>query len=541
MIGGETLEYTCIIIEKDRLVFSYKSKYVHNENIIDTLIYDKQYLKVNIEETSTLINKILKNKKINAKEVLINNFDLLSLSLSILKDIQQIEKIIIKENKILNFDICNKIMQNKNIKELECYDLAENMLDELEKMDINVYLRTEILNISNFVFSNKLNLYDDIYYRERVFFDKDIDNKDITGFIKFCEINEHLNQIDIYGNFTIEHLKEIIQALIDNNLSNVDINIYPEVIGINKINDIVSELKKLNKKTKKKNGIKISSKYTNHYKKENYLKQVNFYNFKTAITMIIVIVSIELIYMGFYIYRTYKDIDNIKSLNSEGNVVILEENEVIDTKEEEVVESESNTTDSNTDNNSTSPLVQDFSKLIEINPDTVGWLTVNNTKVDYPIVKTVNNDYYLNKNFYKRTTAAGWLFMDYRNNIDTLSKNTIIYGHSAVKNSLMFTTLKTAINEDWYKNPDNQIITFNTLYSNMKWQIFSIYATEPTFNYIDTDFFNKKSFEDFIKKIKDKSVYDFGVDVNASDNILTLSTCYENGTKRLAVHAKLIK
>ncbi len=533
------MEYICIIIEKHRLVFSYKSRYVHNENIIDTLIYDKQYLKSNITETQELIKKIIKEKKIDISEALINQFDILSISLNILNDIDKVRKLIIKDNRILNFDICKKLLENKYIKEIECYDLAENMLNELEKNDVNVYLRTEILNISNFVFSNKLNLYDDIYYRERVFFDRDIDNKDVTGFVKFCEINEYLKQVDIYGKFTISQLKEIIQALIDNNLNNVDINIYPEVIGIDKVNEIVGELKKLNKKTKKSKGIKITSRYTNLYKKKNYLKQVNFYNFKTAIGMIIAIVVIELSYMGFYIYRTYRDIDKVKDMNPNKNVVVVEENKVVDTGEQEVVETEEDIENNNTQ--TSEPLVQDFSKLTEINPDTVGWLTVNNTKVDYPIVKSVNNDYYLNKNFYKRTTAAGWLFMDYRNNIDTLSKNTIIYGHSAVKNSLMFTTLKTAIEESWYTKPENQIITFNTLNANMKWQIFSIYATEPSFNYIDTNFLNDRSFNDFIAKIKGRSVHNFGVNVDASDNILTLTTCYENGNKRLVIHAKLIK
>ena len=73
---------------------------------------------------------------------------------------------------------------------------------------------------------------------------------------------------------------------------------------------------------------------------------------------------------------------------------------------------------------------QVFDKLLTINPDTVGWLTVNNTKINYPVVKGKDNDYYLKRDYNQNKNSMGWIYMDYRNSINILSQNTIIYGHN---------------------------------------------------------------------------------------------------------------
>ena len=71
----------------------------------------------------------------------------------------------------------------------------------------------------------------------------------------------------------------------------------------------------------------------------------------------------------------------------------------------------------------------DFSKLLEINSDTKGWLQVSGTNINYPFVQTIDNDYYLKRDFNKEYNSAGWVYLDYRNNINELDKNTIIYAH----------------------------------------------------------------------------------------------------------------
>ena len=529
------------IVEIDKLIFSYDLNDIKKEDIIRKLIYDKIYLKNNIELTTATINEILKDKNIN--EVIINNYELIDITLEIIKNVEQIDKLIIKENKILNYDICEKIISINHIKFLECYHVAESMLDDFKDKNIDVFLRSENFSLSNFVSTNRLNTYNDVYLKKLVVFKNKITSNDLKDFQKFCEINEYITEINILGNFKLNDLKFITSSLVKNNLNNVLINIYPESIGLEEVGYIYTDLKKLGKNLKKENGIIINTRFSDNYKKSNYIRQLNFYNFKMAITLIIMIVSFELIYIGYNMYENTKDVNNIQELNP-GNVVIIEENIVIEDDEEPIVNSEHEETNNNQDTNiiPTPALTQDFSKLLEINPDTVGWLTVNNTKIDYPVVKSVNNKYYLNKSFYKKNSIAGWIYMDYRNSIDHLDQNTIIYGHSGIKNSTMFTTLNQIMKQSWLNNYSNHIITFNTLNVSMKWQIFSIYVTEPTFDYLRNNYYDDGTrFTNFLNDVKSRSIYNFNVEVNNTDNILTLSTCYEQGTKRLVVHAKLLK
>lgn len=179
----------------------------------------------------------------------------------------------------------------------------------------------------------------------------------------------------------------------------------------------------------------------------------------------------------------------------------------------------------------------DFTELLKTNPDTVGWLKVNNTKVDLPIVKTTDNKFYLNHNFDKKYSTFGWVYVDYRNNLDNLSKNIIIYGHT-YKNDLMFSSLKNALEKSWYENKDNLIIELKTPKDNYKYKIFSIYTTKKTDSYLKTSF-TSQEFNEYINNSLSKSINNFNTEVNESDKILTLSTCYLNSNNRLVIQAKL--
>ena len=182
----------------------------------------------------------------------------------------------------------------------------------------------------------------------------------------------------------------------------------------------------------------------------------------------------------------------------------------------------------------------DFTSLLNENKDTVGWIIVNNTNVNYPVVQTDDNDYYLAHDFNKKRNSAGWVFADFRDDFDNLSRNTVIYAHGR-KDKVMFGSLTNTLNKKWYTNLDNQIIQLSTLKYNTMWQIFAVYKIEAESYYITTDFSSDTSFEAFIKTMKERSIYDFGVDVNKDDKLLTLSTCYNDNGIRLVVQAKLVK
>ena len=182
----------------------------------------------------------------------------------------------------------------------------------------------------------------------------------------------------------------------------------------------------------------------------------------------------------------------------------------------------------------------DFTELLKENKDTVGWLIVNNTNINYPVVQTKDNDYYLKHAFDKSKNSAGWVFADFRDDFENLSRNTVIYGHGR-KDKVMFGSLNDSLNAKWYTNEDNQIIQLSTIKYNTMWQIFSIYKIQAESYYISTDFTSDSSFETFINTMKERSIYDFNVDVTKTDKLLTLSTCFDNKGIRTVVQAKLVK
>ena len=130
--------------------------------------------------------------------------------------------------------------------------------------------------------------------------------------------------------------------------------------------------------------------------------------------------------------------------------------------------------------------------------------------------------------------------MDYRNNINDLDDNTIIYGHRRLDGT-MFGTLKNVLSSTWQNNIDNYIIYFSTLNENMIFQIFSIYTIKRENYYITTTFSNDNEKQKWIYTMKKRNISPINTEVNTNDKFLTLSTCYGNSTKRLVIHAKLIK
>lgn len=180
----------------------------------------------------------------------------------------------------------------------------------------------------------------------------------------------------------------------------------------------------------------------------------------------------------------------------------------------------------------------DFENLKSINEDTKGWIKVEGTNINYPFVQANDNDYYLKHSYDKTSNKKGWVFLDYRNNMDNLSKNTILYAHGLVNNT-MFGSMRKVIKPSWYNNKNNHIIKVSTPYNNELWQVFSTYTIEPESYYITTNFSSNDEFLNFVNVIKSRSVYDYNVDVGVNDKILTLSSCYDN-TKRMVLHAKLI-
>lgn len=203
-------------------------------------------------------------------------------------------------------------------------------------------------------------------------------------------------------------------------------------------------------------------------------------------------------------------------------------------------------------NNLPQGAMPEFASLYNENQDTIGWINIPNTNVNYPVVlgpkDNPNNDYYLTRDFFQKKDKYGSIFLDERNKLtkDHMDDNTIIYGHS-VKGGKMFYDLLKYKKLDFYKQ--SPVLTFNTLYEKSQWKIFAGFVSNADYNKGDVfeyiNFINAKSDKEYLKYVEDIKARSFwltDVDVFPSDKLLTLSTCsYEFNSARFVLVARKVR
>ncbi len=171
----------------------------------------------------------------------------------------------------------------------------------------------------------------------------------------------------------------------------------------------------------------------------------------------------------------------------------------------------------------------DYSTAVKMNSDTVGWIKVPNTNINYPVVQFSDNEYYNRHGFDKKYNYRGAIYMDYSANPINLDANTVIYGHNCYDKT-MFSELDQYENIDFYKKVP--VFEFNTLEKNYKWKIYAVFITTAKasednnyiFNYVYPHMVGE-NFEGFINEVNKRSLYTTGVDINNNDKMLVLSTC----------------
>lgn len=252
-------------------------------------------------------------------------------------------------------------------------------------------------------------------------------------------------------------------------------------------------------------------------KNHKYLKKESKINKKMLIIRLVqLIFLILIIFSSIKIYNWYNENKaNKQILNDLSNLLEITEN---DEKNKEENKYKIN-----------------FEELKKKNNDVVAWIKVNNTKIEYPVVKAKDNSYYLNHNFDKSYNVAGWIFADYRNEFNGTEKNIIVYGHNR-RDGSMFGSLKNILDKNWYDDDKNRNIIFATEEKVSTYRVFSVYQIEKEDYYIQTEF-KENEFEKFIKTLKERSQQDFNEDVNKDSQILTLSTCANNNKYRVVLHA----
>lgn len=199
---------------------------------------------------------------------------------------------------------------------------------------------------------------------------------------------------------------------------------------------------------------------------------------------------------------------------------------------------------------------QDWDALKDINDEIVGWITIPDTVVDYPVLEHIGDDrynqYYIDKSYKKDGTEFGSIFIDYRSTDSTKSRNVIMHGHN-MRDGSQFHTMLNYSHEgdldgdlDYYR--EHPVIIFNTPDGDAKYKIISVFKTSTRyehgefFNYMQGEFNSDAEFMNFVYNARIRSMFDIPVTVNEKDQIITLSTCcYEFYQWRCVIVARKVR
>ena len=185
----------------------------------------------------------------------------------------------------------------------------------------------------------------------------------------------------------------------------------------------------------------------------------------------------------------------------------------------------------------TAPEIEvDFDALREINGHTIGWIYSEGTPIDYPVVKGVDNAFYLDHTFTGRPGSAGTIFIDKSNQGDFSDANTAIYGHH-MRNGSMFASLDKYRKQAYYD--EHPVIYLYTPTGDYAIELFSAYVRDAS--PLPHNFESPEDFLAYAEKIKALSDFKSDVMVGADDRIVTLVTCnYNYDDARYVVHGKLV-
>ena len=538
------------IVYIEELLDKYETEKITSLENLSILIRQIENL---TEYVDDLYNKSLKNNDIlyfddnldeyievldleaTSKIPVINkNLDIDDEAIEILKDL---EKTLILDNpvreddiEILDFLEKTTKLNPEQLKNLNINDETIEILKDLEKTLIfNKPIKEEDIEVLDYldrtIKFSKINSND--INDDNIEILKDLEK---TLVLNKSLINEEVEILD-YLDKTIQ-----IPKLTKKELKKLDVNDetievldflektrkFPTIREIELTKDELSKLKSL-EKTVKINRYQITDSMLKEIERRKKVRKVTFITTLSILCFAFFISSYRIIAWHKNNIDLKEEIDNITA-----NVEIKEFDE-----DNNVIENENDIylTESFID--------VDFDELMKTNSDTIGWIYVPGTNIDYPFVQTTDNKYYLSHSFSKNYNEAGWVFMDYRNSSYDLDLNTIIYAHGRLDKT-MFGSLRNALEENWYLNEDNHFIKISMVSNNTLWQVFSVYKIETETYYLKNNFTSYENHKEFIETIKNRSIYDFDINVTTDDKILTLSTCYDNFNK-VVVHAKMIR
>lgn len=196
-----------------------------------------------------------------------------------------------------------------------------------------------------------------------------------------------------------------------------------------------------------------------------------------------------------------------------------------------------NNYDSEHPDNKTPEPTYSYEEYRERNHDVIGWIKIDDTVVDYPIVQSDDNSYYLTRNPLKQSSKAGAIFLDYR--CDARSgKHNILFGHNMTVSGTMFAQVNNYSLRSFYDNHRTFTVTFGD--NTHTYKVFSVYATHvDNAQYMTVDFDSGEQFAQYMNMLASLSQFPVDTEITPDDRVITLSTCnhinYSDG--RFVVHA----
>lgn len=229
----------------------------------------------------------------------------------------------------------------------------------------------------------------------------------------------------------------------------------------------------------------------------------------------------------FYIIRTCKETDRQEKLYESLQTVVAEKEPVSAAESKPV-------------------MLPEYAELYRQNSDLVGWIRIEDTKINYPVVQSKNEpNFYLKHGFDKEYTDCGCPYVQENCDVQKPSDNLVIYGHH-MKSGSMFADLERFKDKDFQSK--HRTVCFDTLYERQTYEIIAVFKTavytgsENEFQYYSfVDAAEPEQFDEYIRKVKERALYDTGVSAEYGDKLITLSTCeYSNRNGRLVLVAKRV-
>lgn len=538
-------EYIVLTIGDNTLFFNFRTineeenKFVNRLEFYNaSLFFSLKYYKKNYSK----IIELLKNK--NIEILTIKRLITFKYSIYLLKELT-IKKLRLDFASTISLEDYEMFLEIDSLEEIDCYYMPKFIVDKFNNkgVDVKLYNREKVSD--RFMLMQDAFDYETLYYKKNIEIREKYDNL-INDLKEFLRINYNLKSIHLYV-FSKDLISSIMDLINKDESREIIVFLHQGYDEYNFISKNFLWLKEVNKKCKDEYTCEFRIVYSNSFLVNNLFKQLTFNNLKLISLLCIYVSLVSLIIIKSYEYVEKMSIDELNASISNGTYgADTNDFELDRLYDEEENDEEENDEEEDSTNNTSKPtstkyqFEKVFAKLKKINNETVGFLTVNGTNINYPIVQHNDNSYYLKRDIYKKKSSMGWVYLDYRNSKNEFDSNNIIYGHSML-NGTMFGTLKNVLTSNFRKNSDNMIISYDTPNGQYKFKIFSGYRVEYTTDYLKTDFESKKEFDAFVKLIRGRSTFKTNDKVVYGDKILTLSTCAGNGKKRLVVHAVLIK